>query len=424
MKTSIVTRSAAATKAHASKNLSTKLSNGLQVISKERSGAVSQLVLAFRAGSRYQSDKQSGLVHHIRNFVGRDTSKYPGISVVWSSAAIGANLTSFSTRDVFGVQMTVNRDHTDTALSILGHVASQPAFKAWEFEDVIPSVKSDLAFKNSYDYVLEGIHSAAFRQGSLANSIYAKRGEIGIYKSDDLNGFASKHFVSGNGVIVGINTNSQSLQHYADELLPINDGSNVVLSESPYKGGDFRRSGKGNDAHIILAGNGAAINDTNALAVQAVFLSHIGRVSPLKFATLPGLSSGLSKLPFGVAGSAFHASYEQAGLVGVYLLANGENANAAVKSAFNILKSPKIEDLEGSKRRAIAEIETNYADGANEAIQRAIIALGKGPGRNALIESIKKVSASDITQFAQKAFAKPSLASYGAISQIPYVDEL
>lgn len=43
---------------------------------------------------------------------------------------------SFSTPDYLGVRLSVPRDSSGLALSVLGHVAADPAFKEWELEDV------------------------------------------------------------------------------------------------------------------------------------------------------------------------------------------------------------------------------------------------------------------------------------------------
>lgn len=99
----------------------------------------------------------------------------------------------------------------------------------------------------------------------------------------------------------------------------------------------------------MVAGDGAAVGDLKFLAAQAVFLAHIGRASPLKFASLPGSTSGLAlaNLPEGVTGSAFQAPYDGSGLVGVYLLATGANADSAVRATVKVLRTTQVQDIEG-----------------------------------------------------------------------------
>ncbi|CCD69955.1 Peptidase M16 N-terminal domain-containing protein [Caenorhabditis elegans] len=427
MRSSFVSKSAAAIKTQKpTGSLKTKLNNGLKVVSQENNGAISQLILAFRAGSRYEKVTQPGLVHHVRNFVGRDAQSYPGLQLVWSSAASGANLNSFATRDIFGVQISVARDQAAYALSILGHVAAKPAFKPWELEDVTPTILADLSQKTPYGIVFEDIHRAAFRNDSLSFSLYSSKGQVGAYKSQELAKFAAKHFVSGNAVLVGINVDGSILKSYAEECGVVPDGHIITNQGSPFRGGDYRRFARGNDVHIMVAGDGAAVGDLKFLAAQAVFLAHIGRASPLKFASLPGSTSGLAlaNLPEGVTGSAFQAPYDGSGLVGVYLLATGANADSAVRATVKVLRTTQVQDIEGCKRRAIADILFNAENNVYSAYDLATNALYNGPEQSELIAEIQKIQESDVQKYTKAAFERLAISAYGNYGRIPYADEL
>lgn len=69
-----------------------RLPNGLAVASLDMGGAVSQLVIAFRAGARYEEPREAGLVHHLRNAVGIDSKNYLGAQMLWQCGSVGANL--------------------------------------------------------------------------------------------------------------------------------------------------------------------------------------------------------------------------------------------------------------------------------------------------------------------------------------------
>ncbi|CAI2358205.1 unnamed protein product [Caenorhabditis sp. 36 PRJEB53466] len=213
----------------------TKLGNGLTVATVEANGPLTQLVLAFRAGSRFEEPNQAGLSHTVRNFVGRDTQQYFGTSVVWSSSASGAVLKSFTTRDLFGVALTIPRDETSTGVSILGQSAALPGFKPWEVEDVLPTLRADNAFRTQYDYVVDGIHKAAYRNGGLANPIFSPCSKIGSLSTETLSRFANKHFVTGNGVLFATNAVHEDLVLYGENFSPIRQGNSVSTPSSAYK---------------------------------------------------------------------------------------------------------------------------------------------------------------------------------------------
>ncbi|EGT47816.1 CBN-UCR-2.3 protein [Caenorhabditis brenneri] len=379
MRPSLVVKHAAALK---SRNppafLQSKLENGLTVVSQEKNGAVSEL-------------------------------------------------SSFATRDVFGVRISVARDQAPYALQILGHVAAKPAFKPWEIEDITPTILADLSQKTPYNIVIEDIHHAAFRSGSLSHSLYSPKSNVGTYKSEELSQFASKHFVNGNGVLVGVNVDEELLKNYAEGSGVVANGSVVKSRDSKFRGGDYRRFCKMNGVHIIVAGPGAAVGDIKKQAVQAVFLAHIGRVSPLKFATLPGSKTQLglsSKLPEGVAGSGFNLMYEDTGIVGVYLIASGANADASVRATVEALKAPKVQELDACKKRAINEILFNAENNLHSAYGLATTALFTNSKQIDLIAEIQKVQSRDIEEFAKTTFERLAISAYGNCAKIPYSDEI
>jgi hypothetical protein len=47
------------------------------------------------------------LVHHLRNCVGIDSSKYLGVKMLWQSGSIGANLLSTASKDILALHMSV-----------------------------------------------------------------------------------------------------------------------------------------------------------------------------------------------------------------------------------------------------------------------------------------------------------------------------
>ena len=70
-------------------------------------GPVTQLVFAFRSGSRYQQPDEGGLAHLLRNMIGRDSDNYLGMRLLWESAQNGANVDSTMSKDLHCVQMSV-----------------------------------------------------------------------------------------------------------------------------------------------------------------------------------------------------------------------------------------------------------------------------------------------------------------------------
>lgn len=84
-----------------------RLPSGLSVASIELGGPVSSIVLAYRAGARYQQPDESGLVHQLRNNFGKDSANYSGIKLLWQLGSVGGNLTATHGKDILAVQTNV-----------------------------------------------------------------------------------------------------------------------------------------------------------------------------------------------------------------------------------------------------------------------------------------------------------------------------
>lgn len=83
-----------------------RLNNGITVSSVDSKGPVSQYVIAYRAGTRFEQADEAGLVHHLRNAIGIDSKNYLGVKLLWQTGSIGGNITASSTKDLLVVQLT------------------------------------------------------------------------------------------------------------------------------------------------------------------------------------------------------------------------------------------------------------------------------------------------------------------------------
>ncbi|KAI6192286.1 Cytochrome b-c1 complex subunit 2, mitochondrial [Aphelenchoides bicaudatus] len=405
-----------------------RLSNGITVASVDLHGAVSSLVLAYRAGSRYLQPDESGLVHHLRNNFGKDSEKYLGVKLLWQLGSIGGNLNSYATKDLVAVHTNVIRDRSVIAISLLGEF-SRPAFCPWDVEDAAENVVKDLKFQEPYDAVLELLHKAAYRNGSLANPILAQSYEADHACHKKLSKYSNSRLLTSEAVLFGVNVNHDDLVNYASQQSVIGEGKAQGATASPYKGGDARLAGPSSIAHVLIGGEGAAVSDSKAVATQAVLAALIGSQPGLKFTNSVSSSvvgaavrKASNHRPVGVA--AVNVSHSDSGLVGVYY------AEPTVRAAFDGLKQVaggvEKDVFEAAQKSAQLETLLRFEQTNDLALEQARQSLLKGelllPTEFA--KQIGQVTVEDVKKAAQKIVSKPSIAAYGRINQVPYVDQL
>jgi len=415
-----------------------RLPNGMTVASVDLRGAVSQLVLAFRAGSRYEQVDEAGLVHHLRNCVGIDSAKYLGVKMLWQSGSIGANLLSTASKDILALHMSVCRTYANVGLSLLGEFA-QPAFKEWDVEDVSETLEIDLAQQSPLELVVENLHKNAYREGPLGNSILAPSHRIGKISNKQLGLFAKSRLVTSEAVLVGINIDHSSLLDYSSHQGSISQESSGGKPgrDSPYiGGGEMRVSANTPLVHVAIAGQGARLTDLKSVAVQSVLAAVIGRGQNLKFTNSPGFGV-VSKQVFKAANhhkvgvNALNIVHSDGGLAGVYIVAEGDKAAPYVKAAVAGLKelassAPDAETLSIAKKLTEVETHVNAESSAGLAIDQAaqILANGSVASPSEFIKAVQEVSGEDIKKAAARILEKPSISSYGKINQVPHVDQL
>jgi len=404
------------------------------VASIELGGATSSLALAYNAGARYQQPDEGGLVHHLRNLFGNDSAKYLSVKLLWQLGSSGGNLNAIATKDLLGVQTTVNRDNSPVAISLLGEF-SRPALKPWDVVDGNETLSSDLHYQQPYDIVLELLHKAAYRNGPLAVPILAHPFEIGKVNHKQLQNYAASRLVTGSAVLVGVNVKHEDLLTYATHQGVIPESRATPAKESPYKGGDTRLSGPTNVSHVIVAGEGASLGDVKGMAVQHVLAALIGKQTGLKFSNLPGnsvvgaaIQTAANHRPVGIG--AVNVSHSDSGLIGVYVATDGQYADPIVHAAADGLKA-----LAGSLDAAV--VDKAKSDAKLEALLRyeqpdelvldhaaQVLAQGEIVPPKDLADQIQKVTAEDVKKAAQTLVKKLSVAAYGRINQVPYADQL
>ncbi|GMR50258.1 hypothetical protein PMAYCL1PPCAC_20453, partial [Pristionchus mayeri] len=145
------------------------------------------------------------------------------------------------------------------------------------------------------------------------------------------------------------------------------------------------------------AGEGAALDDVSACAVQAVLMtwlgSHVQKAGRSELTDGPGALSGIAKLHDSVTISCSDRKFEGEGLIQFNIEAPPSCVRDVVKDVMNLLKNFKIHNLQDIKNRAKENIIRSIAKQhpAGNAIQRSK-EIFAGVKRDAVLGAIDNVS--------------------------------
>ena len=415
------------------------LPSGLSVSSVDMKGGVSQLLFAFRSGSRYQQPGEGGLAHLLRNTMGTDSDHYSGLRLLWQTGLCGASLQSRVSKDWHCVQMTVTRTQAPIALSVLGEIV-QPAIKPWDILSVNQGLEEDLKSATTKEKVLEGLHRAAYRNGPLANPLLCEPFEVGNdtnTRYQPLAAFVHSRWKAGDSALIGVNIDHTLLLEYATEHKPVPEGNAHPANPTPFRGGDFRQPGPGSQAHVAVAGEGTGQNNEKAVAIQAVLCALIGESGQYtrnQGIAQPGLvhqavHKASNHNPFSIA--PLNVCHSDSGLAGFYLVAEGSKIHSYVKAAVQGLrelatKPVDQETLQIAQKtvqlQALIRAQSSELLAMDQAVQ--VLSRGHAQSPEEFNKLVQQVGAEDVKKAAAKLCTKLAMSAYGPLNQVPYVDEL
>ncbi|KAF8383304.1 hypothetical protein PRIPAC_72446 [Pristionchus pacificus] len=392
---------------------SSRLTSGLSVSSVDLNQPIAHLAIAFRAGSRHQSATEAGFAHRLRNALGGDSRRAKGLTMLWQAGAIGANVHATADRENIILSMSFPRSQASLGASLLSELA-QPSLEAWELEDSLDTIKSDVAHLSTYERVSQLLHEAAFRNGPLGQSPLCGPHNTGSVNYRKLQDYAASRLVASECAVVGVNVDHGELQSFFAERAFIQENKNrKEQASSSYHGhGESRREGCSTGVAVAVAGEGPSLGgDAKRLAAGAVAATIAQKV----------LSSS----------SVFYQPYSDSGLLGFYVESVADGTTAAkIKDSINKFKTleTSVDEsaVQGAKAATKVAILTKADKGAELASSLASSVLS--PSRDlhspsdvaALVDSL---SVNDVKEVARLAGARLSLGALGSIRHVPYLDE-
>ncbi len=145
----------------------TSLPNGLRVVT-ESMPAVRSVSLGvwLNAGSRHETDPESGITHFIEHMVFKGTDRFSARELACEIDGLGGNLDAFTSKETTAFTAKVLDEHWPRALDILADMVQNPTLAEDEIERekgvILEELKMD---EDNPDYLLGTIFAGSFWRG-------------------------------------------------------------------------------------------------------------------------------------------------------------------------------------------------------------------------------------------------------------------
>jgi len=413
-----------------------KLENGLRIASVDRQGLTAHLGLYVSAGSRFETAENFGVSHMTSLMAFRSTAHLSHLRTVKTLEQLGANLSSGSTsgREDVTYNVEVIREFAPLAIPlIIGNVLF-PRLLPWEMKAVHEKVKQQRdALQSDPDAMTrELLHQAAFCNNTLGRSPLALERSVANFVPDTVRNYMLDHFAPERMVLVGVNVEHSVLTKWA--MRSFVDYNAIPLKERPavqaqFTGGESRAEGSSPFCHLAV-GLESPRWGAGDLAATTLLQALLGGGSALSQA--PG-SGTRSRLTANVVRqnssvescSAFHSTYSDSGIFGVYGVSQPEHAgelSRMITSSLSSLTTISEDELRLAKHVVRGRLLRNADNSASlaEDLGQQVLMSNRYAGPSEFASILDKVTVAEAEAVARKLLSSNvAVAAFGNIHAVP-----
>ncbi|OCK95523.1 LuxS/MPP-like metallohydrolase [Cenococcum geophilum 1.58] len=413
---------------------------GVKFASRDLSGPTTTLALVSRAGTRYQL--LPGLTEGLEKFAFRGTERRSALRIVRESELLGAELTSYHTRENLVIGAKFLRDDLPYFVELLSEVAAQAKYAHHIFhEEVLPLIQTahKKFLASTKEMAISSAHGLAFHRGLGSPVSPASSTPYKTYLDTDYIEYFSKFaYAKPNFAIVANGAEHSELSKWVNEFfenVPAQAPENLLEAvrdkQTKYHGGEERIAHDSGNSMVLAFPGSSSVTGGFHKPEIAVLASLLGGRSNIKWS--PGFSL-LAKVAAGPGTSVETKSalYSDAGLLYVVIDGSAQNvaktAMDAVKIIHNIAGG-QISKEDIVKAKAAAKFkELEFGQNIQAGLELTGSGLVHGSKAYQLDETGKAIGG--VTDGQVKAAAKSLLESRASVSAVgdlfvlPYAEDL
>ncbi|KAM9758587.1 tubulin monoglycylase TTLL3-like [Menidia menidia] len=311
----------------------TPLDNGLRVASEDTGHATCTVGLWISAGSRYESEKNNGAGFFLEHMAFKGTKKHPQTALEQQVESMGAHLSAYTSREHTAYYMKTLAKDLPKAVEILSEVVQSCSLSEAEIEQQRSVVLRELdeVEGNLQDVCLDLLHATAYQGTPLGQSVLGPSSSAKSLTRQDLVDYINSHYKAPRMVLAAAGgVNHEELvglakTHFSGVSFEYEGDAVPVLSPCRFTGSEIRMRDDGLPlAHIAIAVEGASAASPDIVPLM-VGNAIIGSYD-LTYGGGKHLSSRLARLAVEDnlchSFQAFHSSYSDTGLLGIYFVSD------------------------------------------------------------------------------------------------------
>jgi len=412
-----------------------KTSNGVTVASETAHGETATVGVWIDAGSRYETEKNSGAAHFLEHMAFKGTKSRTQQQLEMEIENLGGHLNAYTSREQTVYYAKVFKSDVPKAVEILADILqnSQLDEGAIERERGVILRESEEVNKQYEEVILDHLHETAFSGTGLGRTILGPEENIRNLTKADLSAYINTHYTANRFVVAGAGAvDHKQLTELSERYfgkLP-KGGAAVTAPPAIFTGSDKRiRFDSMKEAHVALAFEGASWTSEYAfpLMLMQTMLGSWDRTSPIGRNSASKLAQKFADDEIVHSFSTFNTCYKDTGLFGIYLVTSDNKLDDAMWYTLDhfVRLCHNVTDAEVARAKtqlkAVMLMQLDSFSNIAEDIGRQILTYGRRMSNAELFARIDAITAEDIKATANKIINDEdhALAAIGPIFELP-----
>ena len=172
------------------------LSNGLRIIHKPDTTAVTYCGLVINTGSRDEAEKEQGMAHFIEHMLFKGTEKRRSGHIINRLENVGGELNAYTSKEETVVYAIVLNGYFERAMELVFDIVFHSTFPQKEIEKEVVIILDEIqSYKdNPSELIFDDFEEQIFANHPIAHNILGKPELLEKYSTDDAIRFVKKHY--------------------------------------------------------------------------------------------------------------------------------------------------------------------------------------------------------------------------------------
>ena len=397
------------------------LKNGLRIAVDELNSVQTVCIAVFvGTGSRNEDLSNNGISHFLEHMAFKGTKNRTAQQIAQEFDDIGGRINAYTSRERTVYYVKVLKKDAKFACEFLADILQNSTFDKEELEKERGVILQEIAMTNDTpdDIIFDYFSNTAFPNQAVGRSILGPVENVKKFTQQDLKNYIDSQYNNSNiSIVASGNIKEKDFVKYVeDSFTNLGNGKIKEFENGKYKGGDFRKEKKLEQANLILGFEGISYKDKDFYKSQILSAILGGGMSSRLFQEVRE-KRGLCYSIY-----AFNYANYDSGSFGIYSATNSNQANELIDVTIGELQQITKNITDEELKRAKAQLTASLlmaAESSNNRSQKLgndILSYGRIRPYEEITKNISDIEKQDVMNLADKIFS--SKLTFSAIGEV------